>query len=79
MKSANTTANAVITEINGNRATLWLGGVDIGNIEEGSKFRTIAANKANSPQVELISRNGLVGIATVKGIAKAGMLLEAIA
>ncbi|MEH1789351.1 MAG: caspase family protein [Nostoc sp.] len=79
LKPSNTTADAVITEISGNRATLWLGGVDMGNIEEGSEFRAMGANKANSPQVQLISRNGLVGIAIVKGIAKVGMLLQAIA
>ncbi|PHJ63895.1 peptidase C14 [Nostoc linckia z18] len=77
--AANTTADAVITEITGNRAKLWLGGVDVGNIEEGSQFRAMGVNKANSAEVQLISRTGLVGIATVKGLVKPGMLLQAMA
>ncbi|RCJ23290.1 peptidase C14 [Nostoc sp. ATCC 43529] len=79
LNAANTTADAVITEISGNRAKIWLGGVDIGDIEEGSQFRAMGVNKANFPQVQLISRTGLVGIATIKGIVKPGMLLQAIA
>ncbi len=77
--AANTTADAVITEITGNLAKLWLGGVDVGNIEEGSQFRAMGVNKANSAEVQLISRTGLVGIATVKGLVKPGMLLQAMA
>jgi hypothetical protein len=65
-------ADAVITEVNGNQATLWFGGVDLGEIEEGTVF-TIINGKG---KVTLRSRIGLVGDATVEGVAQAGMLLR---
>lgn len=65
-------ADAVIIEVNGNQAKLWFGGVDLAAIEEGTVF-TIINGKG---KVTLRSRDGLVGDATVEGVAQAGMLLR---
>lgn len=78
-KPSNITADAVITEINRDKATLWLGGANIGSIEEGSKFRVTGASKGSSAKVKLISRDGLVGTAKVEGTVTTGTLLQIIA
>lgn len=65
-------ADAVITSVNGTQATLWLGGVDLAAIDEGTVF-TIINGKG---KVTLRSRIGLVGDATVEGVAQAGALLQ---
>jgi hypothetical protein len=65
-------ADAVITSVNRNQAKLWLGGVDLGEIEEGTVFAIINGKG----KVTLRSREGLVGEATVEGVAQAGMLLR---
>ena len=65
-------ADAVITEVQGNQAKLWLGGVDLAAIDEGTVF-TIINGKG---KVTLRSRDGLVGEATVEGVVKPGMLLR---
>lgn len=80
-KPVNTTADAVITEVKGKQAKLWLGGVDIGSIDKGSEFRTVSANKqskGSATKVKLISRDGLVGVAIVEGNLKPGTLLQVI-
>ena len=65
-------ADAVITFVQGNQATLWLGGVDLDKIDQGTVLTIINGQG----KVTLRSRNGLVGVATVEGVAKAGMLLR---
>ena len=65
--------DAVITEVKGNQAKLWLGGVDLAAIDDGTVFSIINGNG----KVTLRSREGLVGVATVEGVAKEGALLKA--
>ncbi len=72
IKPATPAADAVITSVNGNQSKLWLGGVDLGEIEEGTVFAIINGKG----KVTLRSRDGLVGEATVEGVAQAGMLLR---
>jgi hypothetical protein len=65
-------ADAVITEVKGNSVTLWLGGADLATIDAGTAF-TVVNGKG---KVTLQSRSGLVGAATVEGVAQVGMLLR---
>ncbi len=74
-------AEAVITEIKGNEATLWLGGIAQDSMEafdKGATFVTLGAGaRGGSTQVELKSRNGLLGTAVIKsGAAQPGALLQ---
>ncbi len=66
-------ADAVITEVKGDRATLWLGGVNLAAVDSGTVF-TVINGKG---KVTLQSREGLIGVATVEGVAREGMLLKA--
>lgn len=76
-------AEAVITEIKGNEATLWLGGIPQDSMDafgEGATFVTLAAGRGVPTQVELKSRNGLFGTAVIKnGTAQTGALLQEVA
>lgn len=65
-------ANAVITAVTGNQATLWFGGVDVGNVDTGTVF-TVANG---SGKVIYQSRQGLEGKGTVQGVVKPGALLR---
>ncbi|MBD1904391.1 caspase family protein [Funiculus sociatus GB2-A5] len=69
-------ANAVITEVKGNKATLWLGGLDLATIENGTVFTIIGAKRGSAGKVTLQSREGLIGIATVEEVVKPGTLLQ---
>jgi hypothetical protein len=66
-------ADAVITEVKGNQAKLWLGGVDLAAIDDGTVFSIINGKG----KVTLRSREGLVGVATVEGVVEEGALLKA--
>jgi hypothetical protein len=55
---------------------LWLGGANLGELDNGSVFTIIDAKGGSSGKVTLRSREGLVGVATVEGVAKEGMLLQ---
>ena len=76
-------ADAVITSVKGNQVKLWLGGVNpaaIKAVKTGTVFTIIDAKGSSSGRVTLQSRdpsNGLIGIATVEGVAQLGMLLKA--
>lgn len=77
----NLPAEAVITQLNGNEATLWLGGISRDSLEtfgEGATFVTLASGGrgVTSTEVELQSREGLVGKAIVHGTAQPGALLQ---
>jgi hypothetical protein len=76
-------AEAVITEINGSEATIWLGGIAQDSMEafgEGATFVTLknpGSRGGKQTQLELKSRNGLFGTAIVKnGNAQTGALLQ---
>jgi hypothetical protein len=75
MPATSPMANAVITEVNGNQATLWLGGIDVGMVDEGTVFNAIEGKG----RVMLQSREGLVGLATVQEAVQPGTLLRIVA
>lgn len=79
INSPNFSANAVITEVEGNQATLWLGGFDeegLAELDNGTVFTIIDAKQRSSGKVTLRSRDGLIGIATVEGVVAPGILLR---
>ncbi len=65
-------ANAVVTAVTGNQATLWFGGVDVGDVETGTVFAVVNG----SGKVIYQSRQGLAGKGTVQGVVKEGALLR---
>ena len=70
-----TTANAVVTEVTGDRATLWLGGFDekgLASLENGTMLGIVGA----TGKVRMRSRDGLVGIGTIEGVVTRGTLLR---
>ncbi|NET05033.1 MAG: DUF4384 domain-containing protein [Symploca sp. SIO2B6] len=72
-------AEAVISELNGNRAQLWLGGIPLDSIDafgQGASFVILSASEGESTKVDLVSRNGLIGEALVTGEARQGDLLQ---
>lgn len=72
-------AQAVVTSVKRNQATLWLGGLDpdtIAAFSSGSTFALLDASGETNGKVTLESRDGLTAIATVEGRAKAGSLLR---
>lgn len=69
-------ADAVITEVKGDRAKLWLGGLDLATIDNGTVFTIIGAKGRSSGKVTLQSRDGLIGEASVEGVAEVGALLR---
>jgi hypothetical protein len=72
-------AEAVITEVTGNTAKLWLGGLDRESLEafdKGAVLTAVGAKERGSGKITLISRNGLVGEATLEGTGVPGTLLQ---
>ncbi|MBE9129320.1 MULTISPECIES: caspase family protein [unclassified Coleofasciculus] len=65
-------ADVVVTEVKGNRAKVWLGGVDLGTVDRGTVFGVMEG----SGRVTLRSRDGLMGEGIVEGGVKEGMLLR---
>lgn len=79
IKNQSLTANAVITEVKGNQANLWLGGLDsegMAALDTGTVFNIIDAKGNVSGKVTLRSRDGLIGIGTVEGVVQPGVLLR---
>lgn len=76
ISNPNSSANAVVTKVKGNKATLWLGGVDLGKLETGTTFKVIDDTNKSAAQVVYESRQGLVGEGTVKGNVKPNALLQ---
>lgn len=81
--TTNPVADAVVTEVKGNQAKLWLGGVSpaaIKAVRKGTVFTILGAKGSSSGRVTLESRdssNGLIGIGTVDGGVQEGTLLKA--
>ncbi|WP_414529430.1 caspase family protein [Nodularia chucula] len=72
-------AEAVITQVQGNRVQLWLGGLDLGSLEAFSNNPYLIALDANGNQrglVKLESRQGLVGQGTLQTTTRQGTGLE---
>jgi hypothetical protein len=76
IKPGNPPAQAVITSVQGNRAKLWLGGLDVEDVDDGTEFTIIGASGRSAGKVTLKSRDGLVGEAIVQGVVKPGALLQ---
>jgi hypothetical protein len=72
INTPNPAADAVVTEVKGNEAKLWFGGVELGAIAPGTVFNAIS----DKGKVTLRSREGLEGVATVEGAIQSGTLLR---
>ena len=74
--------DAVITNLKGNQATLWLGGIDeqsLDTFSSGATFTAVNSSGQPAGKLELLSRNGLVGKATIigeKSSIQPGILLQ---
>lgn len=68
----NPPANAVVTQVTGNQATIWLGSVNLEELEQGTVFNIVGT----TGKVTYQSRKGLLGTVTVQGTVKEGMLLR---
>ena len=69
-------AQAAITELTGDRATLWLGGLNKRNLRALKNGTVFTIVDRGNGQVTLNSRTGLVGEATLNGTAEPGALLQ---
>jgi len=79
IKPGNQPAQAVVTSVQGNRAKLWLGGLDyatLGEVDDGTVFTIIGGSQRSAGKVTLKYRDGLVGNAIVEGVVKVGALLQ---
>jgi hypothetical protein len=75
----NPSAEAVITEVAGNTAKLWLGGLDresLPGFNKNATFTVVDAKGHSAGKVILVSRQGLTGEATVQGTAQPGAFLQ---
>ncbi|HBB34079.1 MAG TPA: peptidase C14 [Cyanobacteria bacterium UBA8803] len=72
IKSPKPSAQAVVTGVQGDTAELWLGGVDLRQVEAGTVFTAIKG----TGQVRVISRDGLVAQAKVEKAVTAGTPLR---
>lgn len=73
------TAQAVITQVTGSQADIWLGGLDyitLSALAPGSTFALLDEAGQNTGQVTLNSRQGLTARATVPTDAQLGTLLR---
>jgi hypothetical protein len=72
-------AEAVITKVEGDRAELWLGGLDpdsLAAFKEGAILSAVDDRGSEKGRVELISRQGLVGTAKLLDAAQSGVFLQ---
>lgn len=70
-------AEAVLVKVNGNRGTVWLGGIDptsLAAFDAGASFTVASA--AGQENIKLLSRNGLTGEVSLSGAVAAGTLLQ---
>ena len=72
-------SNGVVTEVKGNQAKIWLGGLEakkISQLTNGAIFNVIYPQEKSRTKLIFQSRDGLVGIATFKDSVKPGFLLK---
>ncbi|MFB2882187.1 caspase family protein [Floridanema aerugineum] len=74
VNSPNSTAQAVVTRISGDTANLWLGGVDLRKVNEGTVFTAVKG----TGQVKVLSRNGVVAQAKIEKAVTEGTPLRLI-
>ncbi|MCA1992075.1 MAG: caspase family protein [Coleofasciculus sp. S288] len=72
INTPNSTAQAVVTRVSRDTAELWLGGVDLRQVEAGTVFTAIQG----TGQVKVLSRDGIVAQTTVEKAVTEGMLLR---
>ncbi|MGB3404007.1 MAG: caspase family protein [Microcoleaceae cyanobacterium] len=71
-------AEGIILEKRGNQATVWLGGVERENLQEGIKltFDVIRSDGNKMGSAQVLSREGLTRTAVIQGTIEPGMLLR---
>lgn len=72
-------AEAVITKVEGNQAVLWLGGLSPESLvafNSGAMLSVVDSSNREKGRVQLISRQGLIGRATLLDAAQPGALLQ---
>lgn len=67
-----TTAQAVVTQVNNRQAQLWLGGVDLRQVAAGTIFTAVEG----SGQVRVLSRDGIKATAAIENSVTAGTPLQ---
>lgn len=72
INSPNSTAQAVVTQVSGNTAQLWLGGVDLRKVIAGTVFTAVKG----TGQVKIVSRDGIVAQSTIEKAVTEGMPLR---
>ncbi|MBW4682687.1 MAG: caspase family protein [Microcoleus vaginatus WJT46-NPBG5] len=72
IQSPNSPAEAVVIQVKGNNAQLWLGGVELGKVEPGTVFTAVKG----AGQVKVLSRDGIVAQAKIEKAVRQGTLLR---
>lgn len=72
IENSSSVAQAVITQIQGDNAQLWLGGIDLRKVTAGTLFTGVEGNG----KVRVISRNGITAEATIEETVTEGILLR---
>ncbi|MBD2043695.1 caspase family protein [Microcoleus sp. FACHB-672] len=72
INSPNSTAQAVVTQVSGDTAQLWLGGVDLRKVDVGAIFTAVKG----TGQVRVLSREGLVAQAKIEKAVTEGTPLR---
>lgn len=72
INSPNPTAQAVVTRVSGDNANLWLGGVDLRKVNEGTVFTAVKG----TGQVKVLDRNGVVAQAKIEKAVREGTPLR---
>ena len=65
-------AHAVVMQVSGETAQLWLGGVNLRNVQAGTVFTAVKG----TGQVKVLSRDGIVAQATIEKAVTEGMPLR---
>lgn len=72
-------AEAVITEVQGQQARVWLGGIDLESLEAfgpGATFSVIEGQKPGNQRATLVSRQGLTAQVRLEAPVQKGTLLQ---
>ncbi len=68
----------ILQKEQGNQATVWLGGIERENLQEGIKltFDVVSPNGEKIGEAQVLSGEGLTRTATIQGTVEVGMLLR---
>ncbi|MEB3342122.1 caspase family protein [Okeania sp.] len=78
-ENSNPVADAVVTEVKGDKAKIWLGGLNVKQIDgltTGAIFNVIYPPEKTTAKLTFESRQGLAARATIKGNIEPGFLLR---